>query len=149
MRWPGMAGFPAAAPGTMKPGQPQRHLTEQRRNRALPLILHMANRPAASAVRTSCGVANSLRCNDFLLQAGQQTLRFGQGQPQGGDLTQIIRSVDGHDVNGVVFAISTGLYQPHNPRHASTSDQRTGAKIPSKALDPQTCDSPKGFDVSH
>jgi hypothetical protein len=34
------------------------------------------------------------------------------------------------------------LHQPHNPSHASTSGQTTGAKIPPRPSHPQTCGGP-------
>jgi hypothetical protein len=102
----------------------------------------VANSATASASRPSKGVAPGLRGNGLLLQARQQPLPFGQGQPQAGDLTEIIRSVDRQDVNRLVLTVSREFHQPHNPRHASTSDQRTDAKIPLRRSHPQTCDGP-------
>src|SRR3954470_23882462 len=142
MPWPTMTGFVTAAPGTAKAGKPQRNLAEQRRNRVVSVVLHMANSATASASRPSKGVAPGLRGNDLLVEARQQPLPFGQGQPQAGDLTEIIRSVDRHDVNRLVLTVSREFHQPHNPRHASTSDQRTDAKIPLRRSHPQTCDGP-------
>ena len=89
-----MAGFAAATLGTAKPGQPQRDLAEQCCDRMIPVVLHMANSPTASAGRPSAGMAPGLRGNDLPLQTRQQQLPFGQGQPQVGDLTEIIRPVD-------------------------------------------------------
>ena len=101
-----------------------------------------ANNATASAIRPSKGMAPGLRGNDLLLQARQQQLPFGQGQTQVGDLTEIIRSVDRHDVNGLVLTVSREFHQPHNPSHPSTSGQRTDAKIPIRRSHPQTCDGP-------
>jgi len=81
MRWPTMAGFVAAAPGTAKAGKPHRDLAEKRRDRMVPVILHSANLATASAIRPPNGVALGLRRDDLLLEAGQQQLPFGQGQP--------------------------------------------------------------------
>ena len=81
IRWPTMAGFVAAAPGTAKTGKPHRDLAEKRRDRMVPVILHSAHLATASAVRPPNGVALGLRRDDLLLEAGQQQLPFGQGQP--------------------------------------------------------------------
>src|SRR5271165_2593999 len=81
IRWPTMAGFVAAAPGTAKAGKPHRDLAEKRRDRMVPVILHSAHLATASAVRPPDGVARGLRRDDLLLEAGQQQLPFGQGQP--------------------------------------------------------------------
>ena len=81
IRWPTMAGFVAAAPSTAKAGKPHRDLAEKRRDRMVPVILHSAHLATASAVRPPDGVALGLRRDDLLLEAGQQQLPFGQGQP--------------------------------------------------------------------
>ena len=81
MRWPTMAGFIAAAPATAKARKPYRDLAEKRRDRMAPVILYSANLVTASAVRPPNGVALGLRRDDLLLEAGQQQLPFGQGQP--------------------------------------------------------------------
>jgi hypothetical protein len=57
----------------------------------VPIVLEAANIAAASAVRPPGGVAPSLRGNDPLLQTRQQQLPVGQGQAQGGDITEIIQ----------------------------------------------------------
>src|SRR3954452_10441503 len=106
MRWPTMAGFIAPAPGTAKAGKPHRDLAKKRRNRVVPIILHRADSATISAVRAPNGVAPGLRGNDLLLEACQQQLSFGQGQPQVGDFTEIIRAVDLHHVNGLVLTVS-------------------------------------------
>jgi hypothetical protein len=94
-----MAGFVAAAPGTAKAGKPHRDLTEKRRNRVFSVVLHMANSTTASAIRPANGVASGLCGNDFLLEACQQQLSVGYGQTEIGDMAEIIRSVDLHDVD--------------------------------------------------
>src|SRR4051794_35751674 len=112
MPWPTMTGFVTAAPATAKAGKPQRDFAEQRRNRVVSVVLHVANSATASASRPSKGVAPGLRGNGLLLQARQQPLPFGQGQPQAGDLTEIIRSVDRQDVNRLVLTVSREFHQP-------------------------------------
>jgi hypothetical protein len=59
-----------------------------------------------------------------------QARKVGQGQPQVGDITEIIGAADLHDVDGLFLTVSLGFHQPHNPSHAPTSDQRTDAKVP-------------------
>jgi hypothetical protein len=137
-----MAGFVAAAPGTAKAGKPHRDLTEKRRNRVFSVVLHMANSTTASAIRPANGVASGLCGNDFLLEACQQQLSVGYGQTEIGDMAEIIRSVDLHDVDALLFTTITGFHQPHDPSHASTSGQRTDDKIPLRRSNPQTCDGP-------
>jgi hypothetical protein len=136
MRWPTMTGFVTAAPGTAKAGKPHRDPAKKRRNRVVSVVLHMVNSPTDSAIRPSKSVAPGLRGNDLLLEARQQQRPFGQGQPQVGDITEIIRSVDLHDVDGLVLTVSRDFHQPHNPRHAPTSGQRTDAKIPLRLSHP-------------
>src|SRR5436305_14587528 len=96
-----MARFAAATSATAKPRQPQRDLAEHGRDCMIPVVLHMANSAAAAAIRPPNGMISGLRGNDLLLQAGQQPLPFGQGQSQGANLTEIIRSVDCRDVDGL------------------------------------------------
>jgi len=57
------------------------NLAENRRDRMVPVILHSAHLATASAIRPPDGVALGLRRDDLLLEAGQQQLPFGQGQP--------------------------------------------------------------------
>src|SRR5664279_5372377 len=61
-------------------------------------------------------------------------------------MVQIIRSVDLHNVDALLFTIFPGCHQPHNPSHASTSGQKTDAKIPLRRSHPQTCDGPQAMD---
>jgi hypothetical protein len=100
-----MAGFVTTAPGTAKAGKPQRNLTEERRNRVVSVVLHMANSPTASASRPSKGVAPGLHGNDLLLQARQQQLPFGQGQTKVGDIAEIIGPVDRHHIDGLALTV--------------------------------------------
>jgi hypothetical protein len=143
MRWPTMAGFVAAAPATAKAGKPHRDPAEKRRNRVISVVLHVANLATASAIRPSNGVPPGLRGNDLLLEACHQQLSVGYGQTETGDMVQIIRAVDLHNVDALLFTIFPGCHQPHNPSHASTSGQRTDAKIPLRRSHPQSCDGPK------
>jgi len=102
----------------------------------------MANSTTTSAIRPLNGMTPGLRRNDLLLEACQQQLSVGYSQTEIGDMAEIIRSVDLHNVDALLFPICSGFHQPHNPRHASTSGQRTDAKIPRRCSHPQTCDGP-------
>jgi hypothetical protein len=80
MRWPIMAGFVPAAPGTAKSGKSHHDLAEKCRDRMVPIIFHAANIATASAGRSPNRVALGLPRNDLLLQTSQYQLPFGQGQ---------------------------------------------------------------------
>jgi hypothetical protein len=143
MRWPSNAGLDLATPRTAKPGKPNRDLAEKRRYHVVPVVLHAAGAATASAIRSSNGVAPGLRGNDLPLEAAQQQLPFGQGQPslacsvaQIGDITEIISAVDLHDVGALLLTTDPGFHRPHNPTHASTPSQRTDAKIPLRRSTP-------------
>ena len=136
-------------PDTAKAGKPHCNLAEKRRNRVIPVVLHKANAAAASAVRPSNGVTPGLRGDNLLLEAGQQQLSVGLGQTETGDMVQIIRPVDLHNVDAQFFPAIPGFHQPHNPSHASTSGQRTDAKIPLRRSHPQTCDGPCRATTTH
>jgi hypothetical protein len=110
MRWPSNAGLDPATPSTAKSRKPHPDPTEQRRDRMLPIVLHAANAATASAVRPSHGVASGLRGDDLLLQACQQQLPVGQGQPQIGDIAEIIGPVDPHDVGALPLTISPSCH---------------------------------------
>ena len=142
MRWPADASLDRATRGTAKSGKPHRDLAEKRRDRMVPVVLHVANAATASAIRPPDGVAPGLRGDDLLLEACQQLLPFGQGQTQIGDIAEIIGPIDLHDVRALPLTFSPGFHQPHNPSHASTPGQRTDAKIPLWRSHPQSCGSP-------
>src|SRR5690349_4017042 len=108
----------------------------------IPIILHTTNEATASAIRSPDGVVLGLRGNDLLLQTRQQPLPFGQGQPQIGDLNEIIGPVDRRDVDGLVLTVSLDFHQPHHPSHALTSDPRSDAKLPPRRPHPQSPGSP-------
>src|SRR5690242_13353918 len=125
-----------------KPRQPHPDLAEQRRDRMIPIVLHMANLATASAIRSPNGVLPGLRGNDLLLESRQQPLPFGQGQPQMGDLKQIIGPGDRRDVDELLLTVSLGFYQPHTPSHALTSDPRSNTKLSPRCPHPQSPGSP-------
>src|SRR5271167_4236268 len=64
-----------------------------------------------------------LRGDDFLLEPRQQSLRLVQPQTQIGDIAEIIRSVDFHDVQGPPFAFGADLHQPQNPTTRSSGSK--------------------------
>src|ERR1700761_2458238 len=87
-------------------------MAEKRRYRMVPVVLHPAYAAAASASRPPNSVVPGLFGDDLLLEAGQQQLRFGQGQTQIGDIAEIIGPVDLNDVRGLPLALSADLHQP-------------------------------------
>src|SRR5271157_5246084 len=90
----------------------------------------VTNATTASALWPLNRVASGLGGNDLLLEARQHPLPVGHGQTQIGDIIEIIRPVDRHDVGKRLVAVSPDLHQPHNPSHASTPGQTKDAKIP-------------------
>jgi len=60
-----------------------------------------------------------LRSHDLLLETRQQQLPFGQCQTEIGDIAEISRPVDRHDVDGPALTASSSFHQPQNPSHAS------------------------------
>jgi hypothetical protein len=63
-----------------------------------------------------------LRGDDLLLDAGQEPLAFGQGQPQAGQVGEITRPGDLQDIGAVFFPLSAEAHQSHGPGHVvSTS----------------------------
>src|SRR5437588_4957998 len=130
MRWPAMARFAAATSGTAEPRQPHPDLTKQCRDRMIPIVLYVTDEATASASRSPNGMASGLCGNDLLLETRQQPFPFGQGQPQIGDIAEVVGPIDGHDVNRLLLIVGPGFHQPHNPSHAFTSDPRADAKLP-------------------
>src|ERR1700682_3345566 len=120
MQWPFNSNFDRATRGATQSGNAHYDLTEQRRDRMLPVILHVTNTSAARTIRPENGVGSGLSGDDFLLEGRQQLLRFGQSQPQIGDIPEIIGAIDLHDVSGPPLALGAGFHQPQNPAHTST-----------------------------
>ena len=116
MRWPIDARLCAAARGTSKPGQPHRHLTEERRDRMVTIILHLANPIGAGANRPPDRVPFRLRAGDLPLNPRQQLFGLREGQSQVGDITEVIGLGDFHNLNA--GTLGPGFHQPHNPPHA-------------------------------
>src|SRR6202041_3274073 len=114
-----------------------RDLTEQRRDRMVPVNLHVANTIAARAIWPRDDVVPRLRGGDLALHICQQLLRLGQGQPQIGDIAKAIRPADLHEVRAWILTLGAGLHQPQNPCHAPTPGPRSGVKIPNSSRHPQ------------
>jgi hypothetical protein len=151
MRWPTHASLDRTTPCTAKTGKSHRDLAKMRRDRMVPVVLEMTNATAASALRPLNRAAPGLGGNDFLLEACQHPLPVSHGQPslacslaQVGDIVEIIRPVDRHDVGKRLVTVSPDLHKPDNPSHASTPGQTKDAKIPIWPSHPQTCGGPEG-----
>jgi hypothetical protein len=137
----GIFCFPIPDPPA-KSGQLHRDLTEQCRHRTVSVILHTANTIAARAISPPDPVVRRLRGRDLSLDACQQHLRVGQGQPPIGDVTKAIRPPDLHEIRAWILTLGAGFHQPQNPSHAPTPSPRTGAKIPNPCGHPQFRDGP-------
>ena len=116
MRRPIDVCLDAAARGTAKPRQPQCHLSEQRRDRVVTIIFHPANPIAAGANRPPDRVLPRLRGGDLALNPREQLFSFREGQSQIGDIAEVIRLADLHDVHAGTLV--PGCRQLQNPLHA-------------------------------
>jgi hypothetical protein len=110
MRAPANTSFDPATDGTAKSGKAHRDLTKERRDHVLPVIFHAACVATTRAGEPPGGVLPDLRGDDFLLQPRQQPLRFSQGQPQIGDVTEIIGAIDLHDVHSLPLGFGADLH---------------------------------------
>jgi hypothetical protein len=68
-----------------------------------------------------------LRGDDLSLDAGQEPLALGQGQAQAGQIGEVVRLGDPHDVGAVFFALSSDAHQLHNPGHVASTSTRKPA----------------------
>ena len=84
----------------------------------------MACSAARTTIRPPDGVAPGLGGSDPLLNARLQQLRFGQGQPQIGDVSEFIGPDDIHDIQASRFTLAICFDQPQNPPHASSPSRR-------------------------
>jgi hypothetical protein len=116
MRWPVKARLDAAARAATEPGQPHRDLTEERCDRVVAVIFHPANILAAGTNRPPDRMLARLCGGDLALNPRQQLFCFREGQSQIGDIAEVVRPADLHDVHGVTF--TPGCRQPQNPLHA-------------------------------
>jgi hypothetical protein len=94
-------------------------------------------------------VIPDLRRDDPLLEASQQPLRFGLGQPslacsvaQVGDIGEITGPFDRHDVSGLSLTVSVDFHQPQNPGHAPTPGQKNRRGNTPLTLTPQNLRQP-------
>src|SRR3984957_10291251 len=134
MRRPIDACLDAAAPGTAKPRQPQCHLSEQRRDRVVTIIFHPANPIAAGANRPPDRVLPRLRGGDLALNPREQLFRFREGQSQIGDIAEVIRLADFHDVQA--GTVAPRCRQLQNPLHAPPPVQEKERKYPARTRTP-------------
>src|SRR3954470_15244386 len=118
MRRPPQACFGHTASNTAVAGQPDGDLAEQRGDRVLTIILDPAGRATAAARRTARGVPTRLCSDELLLDASQELLTLGQGQAQGGQIREVVRSGDPHDLRAAFGARGPDAYQLHDPGHA-------------------------------
>src|SRR3954454_24134564 len=131
MRRPPQACLGHAASNTAVAGQPDGDLAEQRGDRVLTIILDPAGRATAAARRTARGVPPRLRSHELLLDASQELLTLGQGQAQGGQIREVVRSGDTHDLRAAFAARGPDAYQLHDPGHAVSAHRSTSWKVPS------------------
>ena len=134
MRRPIDACLDATACGTAKPRQPQRHLSEQRRDRVITIIFHPANPIAAGANRPTDRVLPRLRGGDLALNPREQLFRFRERQSQIGDIAEVIRLADLHDVHARTRV--PGYRQLQNPPHAPPPVQEQERKYPARTGTP-------------
>src|SRR3954451_18710433 len=118
MRRPPQACFGHTASNTAVAGQPDGDLAEQRGDRVLTIILDPAGRATATARRTARGVPPRLRSDELLLDASQELFTLGQAQAQGGQVREVVRSGDPHDLRAAFGARGPDAYQLHDPGHA-------------------------------
>ncbi len=64
--------------GAAKAGKPNLHLTEESVYRVIPVVLDLANTPAASTIQPPNDVGSGLSGDDLPLDLRQQQLRFSQ-----------------------------------------------------------------------
>ena len=114
VRWPADASLGPTTPGTVKSGQLDRDLTEQRRNRMVPAVLHAANTIAVRAIWPPDYVVPRLRGRDLPLDICRHQLRLGRGQLQIGNVAKAIRPPDLQEICAFGLTIDAGFHQPQN-----------------------------------
>ena len=134
MRRPIDACLDAAAHRTAKPRQPQCHLSEQRRDRVVTIIFHPANPLAAGTGRPPDRVPPCLRGGDLALNPREQLRRFRESQSQIGDIAEVIRFANLHDVHAGPLA--PGHRQLQDPLHAPPPAQEQERKYPARTDTP-------------
>jgi hypothetical protein len=98
--------------------------------------LHPANPIAAGANRPPDRVLPCLRGGDLALNPREQLFRFREGQSQIGDIAEVIRPADLHDVHAGTLV--PGCRQLQNPLHAPPPVQEQEQKY-------QACTGPPSF----
>src|SRR3954465_4652811 len=144
MRGPPQACFGHPASNTAVAGQPDGDLAEQRGDRVLTIILDPAGRATAAARRTARGVPTRLRSNELLLDASQELLTLGQGQAQGGQIREVARPGELHDLRAGFAAPRPDAYRVHDPGHAVSAHRSTSRKVPSWTRTPNLAAVPVG-----
>src|SRR3954454_20624780 len=104
MRRPPQACLGHAASNTAVAGQPDGDLAEQCGDRVLTIILDPADRATAAARRMARSVPPRLRSDELLLDASQELPTLGQSQAQGGQIREVVRSGDPHDLRAAFAA---------------------------------------------
>src|SRR3954470_11876500 len=108
------------------------------------IILDPAGRATAAARRTARGVPPRLRSHELLLDASQELLTLGQGQAQGGQIREVVRSGDPHNLRAAFAARGPDAYQLHDPGHAVSAHRSTSRKVPSWTRTPNLAAVPGG-----
>src|SRR3954464_1446081 len=143
MRRPPQACLGHPASNTAVARQPDGDLAEQRGDRVLTIILDPAGRATEPARRTAHRVPTRLRSHELLLDASQELLTLGQGQAQGGQIREVVRSGDPHDLRAALVARGPDAYQLHDPGHAVSAHRSTSRKVPSWTRTPNLAAVPK------
>ena len=138
VRWPGDASLDPATCGTAKPGKPQRALAEQRRHRGPGSPSRGKRRHSAGILAAERRASRPARRRSPVEHA-PATLRFGQGQSQIGDVSEVIGPVDLHDVRARPLALNPDFPQsqrpgthPHQVRE-QTQKYTAGRRTPNRA----------------
>src|SRR4051812_44473703 len=150
---PGSSGYATATPSLLRShriqhsraGQLDGDLAEQRGDRVLTIILDPAGRATATARRTAHSVPPRLCSDELLLDASQELLTLGQGQAQGGQIREVVRSGDPHDLRAAFGARGPDAYQLHDPGHAVSAHRSTSRKVPSWTRTPNLAAVPNAF----
>ena len=111
MRWPVEPNLDRTSHGAGKSGKPHGDLPEKRGYRMIPVVLHMTSTAAAPTIRPPNSVGSGLGGDDLQLNPRQQQLRFGQAETQMGNIAEIVRLADLHDVHALPVAVRTGFHQ--------------------------------------
>src|SRR3954453_12438715 len=112
-------------------------------------ILDPAGRATAAARRTAHSVPTRLCSDELLLDASQELLTLGQAQAQGGQVREVVRSGDPHDLRAAFGARGPDAYQLHDPGHAVSASPINEPE--STLLDPhlQSRGGPFGDRIAH